>query len=56
MEYELRLVVEKVCVGSQKVVKRDTIKVYDVAAPASILDLGLRHEEQISCSEKSRML
>jgi hypothetical protein len=48
MDYELRLVVEKVCVGSQEVVKRDTIKVYDVAAPESILDLGLRHEEQIS--------
>jgi hypothetical protein len=47
MDYELRLVVEKVCVGSQEVVKRDTIKVYDVAAPESILDLGLRHEEQI---------
>ena len=48
MDYELRLVVEKVAVDSQSVVKRDTIKVYDVTAPESILDLGLRHEEQIS--------
>lgn len=48
MDYELRLVVEKVSVGSQEVVKRDTSKVYDVAAPESMLDLGVRHEEQIS--------
>ena len=48
MDYELRLVVEKVSVGSQSVVKRDTIKVYDVTTPESILDLGLRHAEQIS--------
>ena len=48
VDYELRLVVEKVSVDSQKVVKRDTIKVYDVTAPDTILDLGLRHEEQIS--------
>ena len=48
MDYELRLVVENVSVASQSVVKRDTLKVYDVTAPASILDLGLRHEEQIS--------
>ena len=48
MEYELRVVVEKVSVISQEVVKRDTLKVYDVKAPASILELGLRHEEQIS--------
>ena len=48
MEYELRVVVEKVSVSSQEVVKRDTLKVYNVKAPASILELGLRHEEQIS--------
>ena len=28
MDYELRIVVEKVAVGSQEVVKRDTIKCY----------------------------
>jgi len=48
MEYELRIVVEKVAVSSQQVVNRDTLKIYDVKAPASILELGLRHEEQIS--------
>ncbi|MEO1399969.1 MAG: ISKra4 family transposase [Cyanobacteria bacterium J06635_1] len=52
MEYELRVVVEKVEVSSQRVVKQDTLKVYDVQAPESILELGLRHEEQISLLEK----
>lgn len=52
MEYELRVVVEKVSVSSQEVVKRDTLKVYDLKAPESILELGLRHQEQISLLEK----
>ncbi len=52
MDYELRVVVEKVAVSSQEVVKRDTLKVYDIKEPESILDLGLRHEEQISLLEK----
>jgi hypothetical protein len=52
VEYELRIVIEKVSVSSQEVVKRDTLKVYDVKAPASILELGLRHEEQISLLSK----
>ncbi|UJB73061.1 ISKra4 family transposase (plasmid) [Acaryochloris sp. 'Moss Beach'] len=52
MEYELRIIAEKVSVSSQEVVKRDTLKVYDIEAPESILDLGLRHEEQISLLEK----
>ena len=52
MDYELRVVVEKVAVSSQEVVQRDTLKVYDIEAPESILDLGLRHEEQISLLEK----
>ena len=47
MEYELRVVVEKVSVTSQEVVKRDTLKIYDVKATQSILELSLRHEEQI---------
>ncbi len=46
MDYELRVVVEKVAVSSQEVVQRDTLKVYDIEAPESILDLGLRHEEK----------
>ena len=48
MEYELRIIVEKVVVSSQEVVKGDTVKIYDVKRPESILDLGLRHAEQIS--------
>ncbi|MEO0804280.1 MAG: ISKra4 family transposase [Cyanobacteria bacterium J06642_2] len=52
MDYELRVVVEKVAVSSQEVVKRDTLKVYDIKAPESILELGLRHQEQISLLEK----
>ena len=48
MEYELRVVVEKVLVRTQEVVKRDTLKTYEVKPPESILELGLRHEEQIA--------
>jgi hypothetical protein len=48
MEYELRVVVEKVLVSTQEVVKRDTLKTYAVKPPESIRELGLRHEEQIS--------
>lgn len=52
MEFELRVVVEKVDLSTQAVVQRDTLKVYDVTPPNSILDLGLRHSEQISLLEK----
>jgi hypothetical protein len=52
MDYELRVIVEKVAVSSQEVVKRDTIKSYDIQRPESIVDLGLRHAEQISLLEK----
>ena len=52
MEYELRIIVEKVAVSSQEVVKRDTIRIYDIQQPLSILDLGLRHSEQISLLSK----
>ncbi|HEY5870237.1 MAG TPA: hypothetical protein VI542_32505, partial [Candidatus Tectomicrobia bacterium] len=47
MDYELRIVVEQVAVSSQKVVKRDTIASYALQCPTSILELGLRHGEQI---------
>lgn len=52
MEYELRIIVEKVSVSTQEVVRRDTIKIYDVERPESIVDLGLRHAEQIALLEK----
>ena len=52
MDYELRVIVEKVSVSSQKVVKRDTLKIYDIQKPESILEFGLRHAEQISLLSK----
>lgn len=52
MDYEFRVVVEKVSIASQEVVKRDPVKIYDINPPKSILELGLRHKEQISLLEK----
>lgn len=52
MDYELRVVVEKVAVKSQKVVKRDTLEIYTVIFPESILDLGLRHTQQMELLQK----
>ena len=52
MDYEFRVIVEKVSVSSQKVVKRDTLKIYDIQKPESILEFGLRHAEQISLLSK----
>jgi hypothetical protein len=52
MDYELRIVVEKVAVHSQEVIKRDTITSYALQRPTSIIALGLRHAEQISLLEK----
>src|SRR5215813_9763527 len=52
MDFELRIVVEKVAVSSQEVVKRDTITSYVVQCPTSILELGLRHGERIALLEK----
>jgi len=52
MDYEFRVIVEQVSVASQEVVKRETVKTYDIRPPKSILDLGLRHVEQISLLTK----
>jgi len=52
MDFELRIVVEKVAVSNQEVVQRDTITSYAVQCPTSILELGLRHGEQIALWEK----
>src|SRR5437588_4007894 len=52
MDYELRIVVEKVAISSQEVIKRDTITSYAVQCPTSIVELGLRHAEQIALLEK----
>ena len=48
MEYEIRVIVEKDSVSSQEVVKRNTVKIYDLDCQQSILDLGLSHIEQIA--------
>jgi hypothetical protein len=52
MDYELRIVVEKVAIHSQEVIKRDTLTSYALQRPTSIIELGLRHAEQISLLEK----
>ena len=48
MDYELRIVVEKVAVSSREVVKRDTVQSYAMQCPTSIVGLGLRYAEQIA--------
>jgi hypothetical protein len=48
MDYELRIVVEKVASSSQEVIKRDTLTSYALQCPTSIGELGLRHIEQIA--------
>ena len=52
MDYELRIVVEKVAISSQEVIKWDTITSYTLRCPTSIGALGLRHAEQIALLEK----
>ena len=52
MDYALRIVVEKVAINSQEVIKRDTITSYAVQCPTSIGELGLRHTEQIALLRK----
>jgi hypothetical protein len=49
MDYELRIIVEKVSVTSQEVVQRDTLKVYDVKAPTSIIELGYVMQNKSRC-------
>jgi hypothetical protein len=48
MDYELRIIVEKVAISSQEVIKRNTITSYALQCPTSIVELGLRHAEQIA--------
>ena len=52
MDYELRIIVEKVAISSQEVIQRDTITGYALQCPTSIVELGLRHAEQIALLEK----
>jgi hypothetical protein len=52
MDYELRIIVEKVAISSQEVIKRDTLTSYALQCPTSIVELGLRHAEQIALLAK----
>jgi hypothetical protein len=52
MDYALRIVVEKVAISSQEVIKRDTIASYNMQCPTSIGELGLGHTEQRALLEK----
>jgi hypothetical protein len=52
MDYELRIIVEKVAVSSQDVIKRDTITSYALQCPTTIVELGLRHAEQVALLEQ----
>jgi hypothetical protein len=52
MDYALRIVVEKVAISGQEVIKRDMITSYDIQCPTSIGELGLGHTEQIALLEK----
>lgn len=53
MDYELRIVIEKVAISSQEVITRDTITSYALQYPTSIVELGLRHAEQIALLDRS---
>jgi hypothetical protein len=52
MDYAIHIVVEKVALSSQEVIKRDTITSYDIQCPTSIGELGLGHTDQIALLEK----
>ena len=52
MDYQLRIVVEKVSLKTQKVIQKETLELYDVMKPQSILDLGSRHTQQIELLQK----
>ena len=52
MDYELRIVVEKVAVSSPEVVQRDLITSSALRCPTAIGELGLRHTTQIALLEQ----
>src|SRR5690349_1793132 len=52
MDYEWHIIVEQVASSSHEVIKRDTITSYALQCPPSIIELGLRHAEQIALREK----
>ncbi len=51
--YALRVIVEKIEIESDnKVVDRDTLTTIDIHKPTSIIEVGLRHSEQINLMQK----
>jgi hypothetical protein len=52
MDYAIHIVVEKVAINSQEVIKRDTITSYAIQCPTSIGELGLCHAEQRALLKK----
>ena len=52
MDYALRIIVEKVAISSQEVIKRDTITSYALQCSTSMVELGLCHAEQIALLAK----
>lgn len=46
--HKLRIVVEKLDSKTNKVVSKNTVSPFDIIAPKNILELGLRHTEQIN--------
>ena len=52
-EYALRIVVEKIDVSNQEnVIQRNEITTVAIKNPKHIIDLGLRHAEQIDLIQK----
>ena len=52
MNSEIRIILETVCKETGKVVKKEVIEKHKVKKPGNILELGLRHSEQIELLSK----
>ena len=48
MDYKLRIIIEKVDCKTNAVVEKKAIAEYKINSPKKIIDLGMRHKEQIS--------
>ncbi len=46
--HKLRIVVEKFDPKTNQVVSKNTVSSFDIIAPKNIIELGLRHTEQIN--------
>ena len=52
MDYEWRIMVEKVAISRPEVSQRDTSTSDTLQCPTSMVELGLRHAAQIALREK----